>query len=447
MTAETPLISWSVGQVDGPRRRRHPRRRRPPRPRRSGAGRRRGPAPRRRRSPCSTCSRCAAGCASSRTTSTARRPTASTCCSVSGSADHAAYAAALPLDHPPGTVWNYSSGTTNILCRIARRPRRRRRGRDAGLPRPAPVRPGRHVRRRRPRSTPPAPGSDRRTSTPRPASSPGSASCTAATGWSAASGSCPRAGSTTPAPPSPTTPRPAFGYGRHWWTWPDQPGSVAAHGYEGQYVVVLPEHEAVLVHLGKTDASVRDRAGRPPAPHHRHALSRSPCSLRRRRSPGWAGHGRPECHARCATNARGRPPLTGVGRPGRHRVRRFQRPAWTPVTDDAGLRRLPGSLETGELPPIERDPSQPVRRQRIRPVRLTIKVLLIVAVVYFLVIPLIPDLRDAAHRPQPGAADLPGRRGRRCSSRLLVLLRPADPLGARRAGRPDLARCGCSASR
>ena len=34
---------------------------------------------------------------------------------------------------------------------------------------------------------------------------------------------------------------------------------MAAHGYEGQYVVVLPEHEAVLVHLGKTDASVKDR--------------------------------------------------------------------------------------------------------------------------------------------------------------------------------------------
>jgi CubicO group peptidase (beta-lactamase class C family) len=48
-------------------------------------------------------------------------------------------------------------------------------------------------------------------------------------------------------------------YGRHWWIWPDQPGSMAAHGYEGQYVVVLPQHDAVLVHLGKTDASARDR--------------------------------------------------------------------------------------------------------------------------------------------------------------------------------------------
>ena len=28
---------------------------------------------------------------------------------------HAAYAAALPFDHPPGTVWSYASGTTNIV--------------------------------------------------------------------------------------------------------------------------------------------------------------------------------------------------------------------------------------------------------------------------------------------------------------------------------------------
>jgi CubicO group peptidase (beta-lactamase class C family) len=54
-------------------------------------------------------------------------------------------------------------------------------------------------------------------------------------------------------------PETGFGYGRHWWVWPDQPGSLAAHGYEGQYVVVLPELDAVVVHLGKTDATVRDR--------------------------------------------------------------------------------------------------------------------------------------------------------------------------------------------
>ena len=31
---------------------------------------------------------------------------------------HAAYAAALPLDHVPGSFYNYSSGTTNIVARI-----------------------------------------------------------------------------------------------------------------------------------------------------------------------------------------------------------------------------------------------------------------------------------------------------------------------------------------
>jgi hypothetical protein len=34
--------------------------------------------------------------------------------------DAAAYAAGRPLDAPPGTVWSYSSGSTNILSRIAR---------------------------------------------------------------------------------------------------------------------------------------------------------------------------------------------------------------------------------------------------------------------------------------------------------------------------------------
>jgi CubicO group peptidase (beta-lactamase class C family) len=35
-----------------------------------------------------------------------------------GSADVAAYAIARPLLHPPGTFWNYASGTSNIVARI-----------------------------------------------------------------------------------------------------------------------------------------------------------------------------------------------------------------------------------------------------------------------------------------------------------------------------------------
>jgi CubicO group peptidase (beta-lactamase class C family) len=46
-----------------------------------------------------------------------------------------------------------------------------------------------------------------------------------------------------------------FGYGRHWWTWPHRPGLFAAHGFEGQFVVVWPEREITLVHFGVTPRS------------------------------------------------------------------------------------------------------------------------------------------------------------------------------------------------
>ncbi|MGB3737159.1 MAG: serine hydrolase [Ilumatobacter sp.] len=42
-------------------------------------------------------------------------------------------------------------------------------------------------------------------------------------------------------------------FGRHWWMWPAFPGSFAASGYEGQVVAVFPDRDLVLVHLGKTD--------------------------------------------------------------------------------------------------------------------------------------------------------------------------------------------------
>jgi CubicO group peptidase (beta-lactamase class C family) len=49
-----------------------------------------------------------------------------------------------------------------------------------------------------------------------------------------------------------TDPETGFGYGRHWWLWPQFPGSLACHGYEGQFTLVVPDGELVLVHLGKT---------------------------------------------------------------------------------------------------------------------------------------------------------------------------------------------------
>ena len=71
-----------------------------------------------------------------------------------------------------------------------------------------------------------------------------------------------------------------FDYGAQWWMWPDIAGSLACHGYEGQYTVVLPDRELVVVHLGKCPAAQRSTRERPPARH----LPRRPVG-RGRRSP------------------------------------------------------------------------------------------------------------------------------------------------------------------
>jgi CubicO group peptidase (beta-lactamase class C family) len=60
-----------------------------------------------------------------------------------------------------------------------------------------------------------------------------------------------------------TDPDSGLDYGRHWWMWPDLPGSLSCNGYRGQFTIVVPDRELVLVHLGDTDVSVapqlRDR--------------------------------------------------------------------------------------------------------------------------------------------------------------------------------------------
>ena len=43
-----------------------------------------------------------------------------------------------------------------------------------------------------------------------------------------------------------------YDYGAHWRRWPEFPGSLAAHGYEYQRVLVLPDRELVVAFLGKT---------------------------------------------------------------------------------------------------------------------------------------------------------------------------------------------------
>ncbi len=182
-----------------------------------------------------------------------------------GTEDHAGYAAALPLLHPPGTVWNYSSGTTNIICRVL--------GDALTAPGATPAEREAAVRAfLDQRLFGPAGMADADPRFDGAGNWAGSSYVHAPARQFARFGElylrdgC--VGDDRVLPPGwvdharttiATDPETGFGYGRHWWTWPDHPGSLAAHGYEGQFVIILPDHDAVIVHLGKTDANVRDR--------------------------------------------------------------------------------------------------------------------------------------------------------------------------------------------
>lgn len=195
-----------------------------------------------------------------------------------GADDHAAYAAGLPLDDEPGTVWNYSSGTTNIVARIIGDVVDRElgdtygRGRDgmerflrsrlfdpAGMPSATPKfdEAGTWV------------GSSYVYATARDFARFGelyrndgvgpTGERVLPVGWVDHGRTFVAHDPSTDVTPDQTGcgVEGGFDYGRQWWMWPKYPGSVAAHGYEGQFVVVVPDRDLVVVHLGKTEASVR----------------------------------------------------------------------------------------------------------------------------------------------------------------------------------------------
>jgi CubicO group peptidase (beta-lactamase class C family) len=178
-----------------------------------------------------------------------------------GVTDYGAYAAALPLEHPPGRVWNYSSGTTNIICRILGAVVG---GGQAGMERFL------HERLFGPS------GMD--TAEPRfdeAGTWIGSSYVYASARDFARFGELYRNDGVTAsgarvlpagwvdhgrvfvAHDPEAAGRYGFDYGRHWWMWPEFPGSIAAHGYEGQFVVVVPDRQLTVVHLGKTVREVQ----------------------------------------------------------------------------------------------------------------------------------------------------------------------------------------------
>ena len=177
---------------------------------------------------------------------------------------HAAYAAALPLDHPPGTHYSYSSGTTNIVARIigdivngspGGEPAARQAAMEAFL----------HER-----LFVPVAMTSAIAKFDAAGDFVGSSYVYATARDFAAFGELYRNGGMTvdgeqllpvgwvdhAGTPVSHDDENGCDYGRHWWMWPEFPGSLACHGHEGQYTVVVPDRELVVTHLGKTDAAV-----------------------------------------------------------------------------------------------------------------------------------------------------------------------------------------------
>jgi CubicO group peptidase (beta-lactamase class C family) len=173
---------------------------------------------------------------------------------LSGKDDVAGFAAALPLAHEPGTVWEYSSGTTNILARIIT---------DAlGGTREAmesllnvdlfgPLGMSATTAKYDERGTFIA--SSFVYATARDFARFGELYRLGGR-WGDREIVPPwwveRAATDIPVVVPDTE---SFGYGDHWWTWERAgfPGAFAAHGFEGQRIVVLPDRELVVVQLSK----------------------------------------------------------------------------------------------------------------------------------------------------------------------------------------------------
>jgi CubicO group peptidase (beta-lactamase class C family) len=167
-----------------------------------------------------------------------------------GKDDVAGYAASQPLEHPIGSRFSYASGTTNILCRIA-----------SQLLGPGPDGVGAYLNDRlfgplgMTSATPKFDGAG---------TFIGSSFLYATARDFARFGEfnrldgvwngqrlLPEGWVSYARTPTPVPETENYGYGAQWWLWPWK-DSFAAHGYEGQRILIVPEAELVLVRLGKT---------------------------------------------------------------------------------------------------------------------------------------------------------------------------------------------------
>ena len=174
-----------------------------------------------------------------------------------GKADVAAYAASQPLIYAPGTFWNYSSGTSNIVSRIL--------SRAAGATGEAF-----------------AAFMTRELFGPLGMNSASPKFDTAGTFIGSSFCFCtardfarfgllylrdgvwegrrilPEGWVDYGRTPTPVPPTERLGYGAHWWLGMAGPGSFSANGYEGQYTVIVPELDLILVRNGKTPIERKD---------------------------------------------------------------------------------------------------------------------------------------------------------------------------------------------
>ncbi len=170
--------------------------------------------------------------------------------------DMAAYASALPLAHAPDTVFNYSSGTSNIISRIVRNELGGQAAYESFLA-------DRLFGPLRMTSAEPTfdqsgtfVGSSYVHATARDFARFGLFALRdgcwegqrfVPTGW------IDRARTTLS-----VEEETGNGYGDHWWTTPDGRGTFFASGYEGQRIVCVPKSDLVLVRLGKSPAELGD---------------------------------------------------------------------------------------------------------------------------------------------------------------------------------------------
>ncbi len=173
-----------------------------------------------------------------------------------GKQDVAAYAASLPLDHAPNTVWNYSSGTSNILSalvgRIVGGGAADQDAMEAFLRREIFDRIGMHSATLRFDPARTWIGSSFVFATARDF---------ARFGYLYLRDGCWEGERLLPAGwvDYARTPTPASHgeYGAHWWLAQDGSGRFHASGYRGQYIVVDPARDLVVVRLGESTPEQR----------------------------------------------------------------------------------------------------------------------------------------------------------------------------------------------